>query len=192
MGQIQAPLPVLPLLVATSRYPAALEWAEQRWKHQHAGTPVFASPPFDFDQTDYYADTMGTELKKQFFVPQQLVDPDQLAPVKVLTNQWELEYAEQAGWPERRPLNLDPGYVTEDKLVLASTKNHAHRIYVGRGIYAEVTLQFRAGVWQPCHWTYPDYRQPEYHLFLTRCRDELRQLLRQTKSTVWSRELPKE
>jgi hypothetical protein len=62
---------------------------------------------------------------------------------------------------------------------LASTKDHAHRIYLADGIYAEVTLSFRAGAWQPFDWTYPDYRRPDFHEFFTRCRERLRNATRQ-------------
>ena len=72
-----------------------------------------------------------------------------------------------------RPLNLDPGYITPAKLVLASTKDHAHRIYLRDGIYAEVTLSFRGRKWQPLEWTYPDYRRDDYQRFFTECREWL-------------------
>jgi hypothetical protein len=70
-------------------------------------------------------------------------------------------------------LNLDPGYLTAAKLVLASTKDHAHRIYLRGGVYAEVTLNFRAGQWQMLPWTYPDYRRDDYQSFFTTCRELL-------------------
>ena len=83
------------------------------------------------------------------------------------------------GWMATSPLNLDPGYVTLAKLVLASTKDHAHRIYLADCIYAEVTLSYRGGAWQPFEWTYPDYRRADFHVFFTRCRELLRHAGRQ-------------
>ena len=74
---------------------------------------------------------------------------------------------------EPRPLNLDPGYITPAKLVLASTKDHAHRIYLRDGIFAEVTLVYRQRKWQPLEWTYPDYRRDDYQRFFTQCREWL-------------------
>ena len=59
-------------------------------------------------------------------------------------------------------MNLDPGCLSAGKVVLATTKNQQHRIYLGSGIYAEVALRYRDGRWQPWEWTYPDYRSPEY------------------------------
>jgi hypothetical protein len=76
--------------------------------------------------------------------------------------------------PDERPLNLDPGYITLAKLVLASTKDHAHRIYLSQGIYAEITLNYRAGSWQPLPWTYPDYRRSDFQEFFTNCREYLK------------------
>jgi hypothetical protein len=71
-------------------------------------------------------------------------------------------------------LNLDPGYITQAKLVLASTKDHAHRIYLADGIFAEVTLSYKHRRWQPHEWTFPDYRRDDYQAFFTQCRDYLR------------------
>jgi hypothetical protein len=91
------------------------------------------------------------------------------------TNQWEAEYAAASSHNEPRPLNLDPGYITLAKLVLASTKDHWHRLYLGRGIYAELTLHFRGGAWRSSDWTYPDYQRADFHQFFMRCRDYLKQ-----------------
>jgi hypothetical protein len=116
---------------------------------------------------------MGADLKKQFIACERLIDPGELARIKRETNHWEAEYATLGRHPEPRPLNLDPGYITPAKLVLASTKDHAHRIYLKDGIFAEVTLAFRHHQWQPMEWTYPDYRRADYQAFFTRCREYL-------------------
>ncbi|MEM8680048.1 MAG: DUF4416 family protein, partial [Planctomycetota bacterium] len=76
-----------------------------------------------------------------------------------------------------RPLNIDPGYLTLSKLVLASTKNHAHRIYLREGIFAEITLRYQARAWQPWDWTYPDYRRVDFGQFFDRCREYLKTTL---------------
>ena len=135
------------------------------------GPIALASDAFDFTETDYYAATMGTDLKKQFLAFERLIDPAMLADIKRQTNEWEVEYAALGRHAEPRPLNLDPGYITPAKLVLASTKDHAHRIYLRDGIYAEVTLAYRQRQWQPLEWTYPDYRRDDYQRFFTRCRE---------------------
>jgi len=173
MGDIHQPTPVLLLVAVSSRYDEALAWAEQRGV-EHFGTLLLKSEAFQFTETDYYTETMGKGLMKQFLAFERLIDPGELAGIKCRTNQWEAEYAQLGRHPEPRPLNLDPGYLTLAKLVLASTKDHAHRLYLNQGIYAEFTLQFRGGGWQACEWTYPDYRRSDYQEFFSRCRESLR------------------
>jgi hypothetical protein len=172
MGAINDPDAVLLLVAASSRYDAALEWAQERVEREF-GKLARVSEAFAFTETDYYTATMGNELKKQFVVGDRRIDPGLVAKIKLQTNAWEAEYAALGAHPEPRPLNLDPGYVTPAKLVLASTKDHAHRIYLGEGIYAEVTLAFRQRQWQPMEWTYPDYRRADYQAFFTQCREYL-------------------
>ena len=97
----------------------------------------------------------------------------------------EAAYAKLQRHPEPRPLNLDPGYLTSAKLVLASTKDHAHRIYLSRGIYAEVTLHYQDRGWQHHEWTFPDYRRADYQEFFTHARDHLRRQERQERPMTW-------
>lgn len=172
MGDIHPPAPVLFILAVSSRHGAALDWARERCAEQH-GHVVWSSEPFDFTETDYYTATMGAGLKKQFLAFERLIDSADLASIKRETNDCEAEYAASGRHPEARPLNLDPGYLTPAKLVLASTKDHAHRIYLRDGIFAEVTLVFRHRKWQPLEWTYPDYRRDDYQGFFTQCREWL-------------------
>ena len=181
MGCPTTPSPVLPLLAAFSRYEEALAWGRGRaWA---AWGPVASeSPLFDFDQTAYYEATMGPGLKKVFWAFARLADPAELADWKLSTNAWEAEYAALGRHPEARPLNLDPGYLTLGKLVLASTKDFAHRIYLGRGVYAEVTLIYRHHRWEHHEWTFADYRRPEYQEFFSRCREELHRQLREEEA----------
>jgi hypothetical protein len=173
MGDIHEPTPVLLLIAVSSRHDEALAWAEAR-AIERFGPLALKSEAFSFTETDYYASTMGDDLKKQFLTFERLVDPGELASIKRLTNEWEAEYTALGCHDEPRPLYLVPGYVTLAKLVLASTKDHAHRIYLASGIYAELTLQFRKGDWQPCPWTYPDYRREDFQEFFSRCREALR------------------
>ncbi|MBN1911939.1 MAG: DUF4416 family protein [Pirellulales bacterium] len=172
MGQPSEHSPVLLLMAAFSRHDEALDWAADRavglW-----GARALESPRFEFDNTDYYRQTMGDGLRKVFWTFKRPFDPAELPQVKLITNQWEDEYAAEAGWPESRPLNLDPGYLTLSKLVLASTKDFAHRIYLNRGIFAEITLYYRHGRWQDHPFTFADYKREDYQQFFTECRDYL-------------------
>jgi hypothetical protein len=119
---------------------------------------------------------MGKGLTKQLLAFETLVDPAELPALKHLTNRWELEFAQQHDGPESRPLNLDPGYVTEAKLILASTKDRDHRIYLAQGVFAENTLFYKDRKWQNRPWTYPDYQREDYHQFLDRCREHYRRV----------------
>lgn len=173
MGEIRKPTPVLLLTAAFSRHDAAFDWG--RAKCEAAWGPVaLASERFDFVETDYYKPTMGAELKKQFWAFERLVDPAALPAIKRATNVWEDELAADGGYDEERPLNLDPGYLSLAKLVLASTKDHAHRIYLADGIYAEITLAYRGGRWRSHELTFADYQRADYQAFFDECRSYLR------------------
>ena len=89
----------------------------------------------------------------------------------------EQELAGQRTYPEARPLNLDPGYLVLGKFLLATTKDQQHRIYLRDGIFAEVTLRFQAGAWEPWPWTYADYREEAVRAALKEMRDLYRQSL---------------
>jgi hypothetical protein len=130
MGNPHPPTPALLLVAASSRYEAALAWGLRRAEAEF-GPLAAASDAFNFTETDYYAAEMGGDLKKQFWAFAAPIDPGQLAAIKLATNSWETEYSGLQLHSEPRPLNLDPGYLTLAKLVLASTKDHAHRIYLG-------------------------------------------------------------
>lgn len=172
MGRPAPHSPVLLLLAAFSRHEGALDWARAR-AVETWGLIARESPQFAFRETQYYDATMGPGLRKVFFAFQRLVDPADLSAIKLLTNRWEEEYALAAGLPEPRPLNLDPGYLTLAKLVLASTKDFAHRIYLRDGIYAEVTLYYKRHHWQHHEFTFADYRREDYQRFFSECRGVL-------------------
>lgn len=162
------------VIAAVSNDRAALDWARD-WASSSFGEILLESERFAFVETTYYEATMGAGLLKTFFAFRDLITPDKLGSVKQMSNEVELRYARNSDSPQQRPLNLDPGYLSESKLVLASTKDHAHRIYLGDGIFAEVTLRYRDRQWQSWEWTYPDYRRDDYQAFFTECRKALRQ-----------------
>lgn len=148
------------------------------------GTTDFVSDVWPFDQTDYYEKQTGYRILKQFVSIEKLIDPGELAQIKHRTNEIEQKQAEllhSSGvvWP--RPINLDPGIIEPSKLVLASTKNYSHRIYIGEQMYAEVTLIFHKGNWRPFSYTYPDYKQHAYHEFFSKVRNQLIEQRRKTQ-----------
>jgi hypothetical protein len=177
MAESRPPVPVLLIVAAFSRHPAALAWGRGRLEAAF-GPVALASDPFPFNQTDYYEATMGRDLRKQFFAFEHLVAPDCLPEVKRLTNALEREMAEAGTYPDTRPLNLDPGVLYLGKFLLATTKDQAHRVYLRDGIFAEVTLRYQSGRYEPWPWTYADYRQVCVHEFLLKAREHYRERLR--------------
>jgi hypothetical protein len=128
------------------------------------------SPEYPFNFTDYYRPEMGDGLTRNFVSFRRVFDPGSLADAKLATNRIERELADKTGDTFRRRVNLDPGYVTAAKLVLATTKDFSHRVYLRDGIYAEVTLQFGSGGPRAQPWTYPDFASGAYSEFLMKVR----------------------
>jgi hypothetical protein len=178
MGQPSFPSPALLITAAFSRYGEALAWAKRKLEAEW-GPVAMESPAFDFVETDYYRPTMGPGIKKIFWAFESPFDSADLADIKLAANRFEEEYAAEAGLPEPRPLNLDPGYLTLGKLVLASTKDFTHRIYLNRGIFAEVTLFYKHHRWQHHDCTFADYRREDYQRFFSQCREMLHRRLKE-------------
>lgn len=161
----------------------ALDWACRKASH-HWGEVLVQSPDFSFDMTSFYNKSMGDALKKRLIAFKPTVDPMELVQSKIDSNIWETEFREEGNDWADRPLNIDPGYLTEAKVVLMTTKDRDHRLYVGDGIYAEVTLFYQLpGKWVSSRWTYPDYQTDEYHQFFLDCRDYLRECLQQSPTS---------
>lgn len=126
-----------------------------------------------FDYTDYYTPEFGKPLVRNFFF-WGLRPQDFLVEIKHQTYAVEQRFSSGG----KRLVNLDPGYLLLSRLVLATFKDFAHRIYLGRGVFAEVTLIFREGSFRPLPWTYPDYQAPETLRLFNRLREDYKRLLR--------------
>jgi hypothetical protein len=133
--------------------------AESCWREleDRFGPMDFLAAVSPFHFTSYYDREMGVPLFRRWGTFQRLLAPDRLVSVKELTN--ELEEGRRIDG--KRQINLDPGLLSAERLVLATGKNYSHRIYLGKGIFADLTLIFSQGSFQPLPWTYPDYRDPE-------------------------------
>jgi len=112
----------------------------------------------DFDYTRYYAGEFGEGLKRKFLSFERLVDPERIYTVKVKTNRLEERFSRHG----KRKVNIDPGYLNLSKIILFSTKDYSHRIYLGKGIFAEITLSYKENSYTSLPWTYPDYKTKEY------------------------------
>ena len=168
-----------------SRHDEARQWAVEKLSGLW-GPVTLESPAIRFEAGGYYTPTMGEGLNKTLVAFDGFQDPAELADWKHLTNDLERQYARESNHAEPRPLNLDPGYTTQAKLVLATTKDRDHRIYLRDGMFAEVTLTYVGKQWQNHRWSYPTYRTEEVASFATDCRNTLREHLKQNAK------LPKE
>ncbi len=142
------------------------------------GNIVFSSSPIPFDFTSYYDEEMGEGIKRFFIAFSHLVDPDALRDAKLFTNAVEFEYAEG----DNRKINLDPGTLSVSNIILATTKNRAHRIAIGSNLYAEVTLIYHHKGFESFSWTYSDYRSPEVQDTLLKMRKKYLELLKAEKT----------
>ena len=142
------------------------------------GSVDLTSDIWPFDNTDYYSDQTGPNILRQFISIERLIDPGKLAKIKLKTNKLEQKLVKKLALPLPRPVNLDPGIIEPSKVVLATTKNYSHRIYIGGKMFAEVTLIFDKGRWCPLDHTYPDYRQQCYFDFFEKVRSQLLEQLK--------------
>ena len=182
MGLTKKPPPCVRFVAAFASVESVLDLVWDRL--QGVWGPIAClSLPFDFVESEYYLKTMTpprggliegeSGLKKQLAIFANPYDPALLADDKLESNRWEeawgAEFTACKLFPASvaRPINIDPGYLSMTKLVLASTKNREHRIYLRDGIYAEVTLAFRTQAWVPLDWTYADYQRADVIEFLT-------------------------
>ena len=125
---------------------------------------------FPFDFTAYYEPEMGEPLFRRMLVFNTLIQQTALPEIKGFTNKLETDFSVN----QQRSVNIDPGYLLLERFVLATGKNFTHRIYMDEGIYADLTLIFQKGDYQPLPWTYPDYAAENMLVFLRKVRDKFK------------------
>lgn len=136
---------------------------------QQFGPPDFLTEPQNFIYTEYYDEEMGSGILRQVCSLLQLVRPDSLPDIKLFTNRLETQFSLDG----KRQINIDPGILSEERLILATGKNYSHRVYLRSGIYADLTLVYQKGAYQSLPWTYPDYQEPVLLHFLGVLRQKL-------------------
>lgn len=169
MGKIKIPKPVK-LFTAVFTNQTELFDSVKKILEKEFGRIDMESEIFPFENTDYYEEEMGKNLKKKFFFFEKLIMPENIVDIKLKT----IEIEENFKVEGKRKINIDPGYIDLSKIVLSSTKDFSHRIYLGKGIYAEVTLFFKKGIFHPFPYTYPDYRTEGYIKVFTMARETLK------------------
>ncbi len=166
MGKTAKPLPVK-LIAGLIANDPVLFTSAKKILTKLFGKIDSESAIFDFNKTDYYEKEMGKDLKRLFLSFEGLMPAGRLVRCKLLTNAIEKKLSRGL---KNRAINIDPGYVSLSKLILATTKNFAHRIYAGGGIFEEITLSFKDSTFQPGEWTYPDYRSADHIAFFNEIR----------------------
>jgi hypothetical protein len=179
MGIVSPPTLVKLFCGIISSYELIVNEAEKNLT-EYFGPIDHKAGPIVFNFTDYYTPQMGPNLKRYFISFDQLIDPGRLADIKVTTNKIEEKCASEVNEVER-PINLDPGYVAAANMVLASTKNYVHRIYIGHGIYAELEYIYGKNNVNFFKWTYPDYRTESYVQFFIELRKKYLLQLKELK-----------
>lgn len=177
-----SPLPVLRFVGILARHEGDL--AAARHKLVEAYGPIDdLSETIPFNFTEYYQKQMGPDLLRQWVRFSTLFSPEQLADCKLETNGIETLLAGEPKRKPPRPVNIDPGYVHRYKIILATTKDHSHRVYLRDGMYAEVTLHWSNNRWTPWPWTYADYQSATAAEFFNRARTAYMDQLQKIAST---------
>lgn len=132
------------------------------------GETDFISDQYTFDFTSYYEEEMGKSLSRKFLSFKKLIKRDELIDIKIFTNNLEKKYSAQ----NRRKINIDPGYIAQEHLILATGKGYYHRPYLGKGVYADLTLVYRNKEYQSLDWTYPDYSSEDIRRLLKILREK--------------------
>ena len=138
------------------------------------GPADWISPNLLFDRTQYYAKEMGWPLHRRFISFKKLIRPDETVEIKLATNKVEARYSQDG----KRRINIDPGYISLERLVLATGKNYTHRIYLSKGIYADLTLIFHRGCFRALDWTYRDYADPKAMNYFSDVRERYKAQIR--------------
>jgi len=142
--------------------------------HAMYGAMDWVSPPLFFDRTRYYEKEMGWPLHRRFVSFKRLIRPEAIVEIKLQTNELEKRDLQEG----KRKINIDPGYVSLERLVLATGKNYTHRIHLSKGIYADLTLVFHQGSFQTLAWTYKDYADPVVIGYFNNIREHYKNQLR--------------
>lgn len=175
MGVLKAPQPVELVIGAIYGDRARLREAEARLTVEF-GEIEIRSEVFDFDVTDYYEVEMGHGLKRVFYSFKSLIDPGDIVDIKIAAVRIEKEVSREGS----RTVNLDPGYMDFNKLILVSAKFLAQKVYLRKGVYADPTIYYDKG-WKVYDWAFPDFKSGRYNDFFLEVRNLYKAKMRRTE-----------
>ncbi len=139
----------------------------------------YQSTDYPFDVTDYYVPEMGAGINRRLFTIKKLYCPALLVEMKLKCNAVEIDIA----FENKRLVNLDAGYLDHNKIVLASAKDAGQKVYLDKGIYADLAGRYRAGKYQPFEWSFPDFKDGRYDSDLLLIRSRYMKQLRQLRKS---------
>lgn len=178
MAEVKPPLPVkffiASLYSSAECLQKAISLIEKEW-----GEIEFQSADYPFNVTDYYAPEMGSNINRKLLVFRELYSPVILVDMKLRCNAIEHEIAVD----NKRLANLDAGYLDHNKIVLASAKDAGQKVYLDKGIYADLAGRYKAGKYQPFEWSFPDFRDGRYDVDLVAVRKIYMKQLKQWRDS---------
>lgn len=174
MGIIKPPNPSL-LFAAVTHNPVISRNEIEKSLVDCFGSIIIKSESFDFHFTDYYEKEMGNNLLKFLVAFERLDTENNLPDVKLKSDSIEKNFLDRNN---NRKVNIDPGFLSESRVVLASTKNFSHRIYLGKGIFGEITLLYQNKKFVSLPWTFPDYKSSNIQNFLFEARKNYVRILK--------------
>ena len=177
MGRIGVPKPVKLIMSLISSNDRLLNQVIEVLGERY-GEVDFTSDILPFDFTDYYTAEMGEGLFRRLITFAHLIPRESLVKIKRQTNEIEEQFAIEG----KRRINIDPGYICAEHLILATTKGYTHRPYLGEGIHADLTLIYRKGTFKPLDWTYPDYASSQVREILQGVRKRYVQELQRSEA----------
>lgn len=179
MGNIMTPPPVKLIAALMINEQAPLEDVMNVLQEQW-GPADMQTEWFDFSHSDYYEKEFGRGLKKKYLSFENLFSIELMPDYKIWSNSVEERFLKESG----RTVNIDPGYIADAKLILATTKNLAHRIYIGKSIYADQQLIFRDRTFWPMPWTFADMKQEMSIRFFNGVRRKYQEQLKALHITI--------
>lgn len=175
MSELQTPVSVKAFVSLIYNPQADIEACVELLTESEFGKSDFVSEPIGFDGTDYYEEEMGADLKRIILSFENLMERERLVDLKIFSTNLERRFTVK----DKRSINIDPGYVAPEHLILATGKGYYHRPYLGRGVYADLTLVYQHNCFEPLEWTYPDYNTDKMKtLFLDLRKRYMKQLRR--------------
>lgn len=178
MGQLTEPNKVKLFIHLIYKPDSAIEELVVKLEHRLSKVD-FISDGTSFSHSKYYEEEMGEGLLRKLFTFENLIERTDIVEIKAFTNKLE----EVFSYEGNRTINIDPGYIAQEHLILATGKGYSHRPYLGKGVYADLTLIYMKDEYHTLEWTYPDYGNKEMRELFKSLRGKyVSQLAKETKT----------